>query len=410
MSITLREKQTSYWSVQAITAVLITLVSGFGIAVLLWKPVVLPDYDVTRPAGEVEFYSRDEGTWLPLRAGETVGAHRKIRTGRGGRVDLTIPGQAYLRLQENSFLEIRAPQLFERGTDFRLHLERGTLLAATDKKYEGNYYEVTTPGLTARAGKGGLFRISLPVGPPPAVPPSVTVLRGTVKVRPNSAGIHRWITVKNLEKTVVDRQGRPGEPYQMSRQDWREVKEAYELGMKESGFERRQMDLSKSAGNLFEHVLDHGTFYTPELGYALREFSLDGNSGEAHLEIEYDVFPTGAFVGMYMKTRDFNLADFGGLEFQVRTVSGEDAPSSFRIEIKSKFGIARTFKASYFAAEWTTVRFPWKARKDTPIAEVTLVFSWDRVGDHKKGFLEFRNFTLIPRAASAQTNPPPSGA
>jgi hypothetical protein len=393
---TLTEKKKSYSLWPAMLAVTAALGTGFGIAALLWKPVVVPEYSAVAFSGEVESYAPEEGTWLRLSPGDLIQSGRKIRTGRAGRVDLIVPEQIHLRLQENSLLEIQAPRVFERGADFRVQLERGTLLAATQKGYAGERFEVLTPVLRAKAGKGALFRVSLPSGPPPPVAPSVTVLRGTVQVKPKALDLRPWISVKNLEKSVVDLRGRIGKPYQMSRQDWREVNEAYELGKKGAGFERIQLDLAKEAGTLFQYVFDHGTFYTPELGYALREFNPDQRSNEMRLQIEYDVFPTGSFVGMYMKTRNLNLADFSGLEFEVRSLPDQGVPSSFKIEMKSKFSIERAFKANDFTRQWRKVRFNWRAAKEIPITEVTLVFSWDRAGNDKKGFLEFRNFNLIP--------------
>ena len=40
------------------------------------------------------------------------------------------------------------------------------------------------------------------------------------------------------------------------------------------------------------------------------------------------------------------------------------------------------------------MRFPLKEENGTPITEITFVFANEKVGEHKKGVLEFREFNL----------------
>ena len=113
------------------------------------------------------------------------------------------------------------------------------------------------------------------------------------------------------------------------------MRETYEMNMKTAAQEARDLDLSKRAGNFFENVFDHGTFYTENVGYTVRDFFEDKASGDVYLEAEYDVFPANSFVGLYVLTRDLDAQNYGGLRFDVRQKPEEGYPDRFYLEIKS---------------------------------------------------------------------------
>jgi len=167
-----------------------------------------------------------------------------------------------------------------------------------------------------------------------------------------------------------------------------------------------QLDLSKQIGSFFDFVFDHGTFYTPKVGYSGREFFKDEDSGEVFLEIEYDVFTRGSFAGMYIKTRNLDLSGYDTLEFEMRRVEGEGFPQSIRIELKSKTGIARAFAAKMPKPAWEKVSFPLHVRNETLMTEMAFVFLHDRVGEDKKGAVQFRRMHLIKAEASTQGDIP----
>ncbi|MBU9889769.1 MAG: hypothetical protein KTQ49_07875, partial [Candidatus Omnitrophica bacterium] len=58
--------------------------------------------------------------------------------------------------------------------------------------------------------------------------------------------------------------------------------------------------------------------------------------------------------------------------------------------------VARRFSAHGFERQWKKMEFDFRAKKPTPISEVVFVFTNDRVGEAKKGVLQFRNVDLIP--------------
>ena len=169
--------------------------------------------------------------------------------------------------------------------------------------------------------------------------------------------------------------------------------------------EAEQIDLSKSAGSFFNVVFDHGSFYTPKVGYAGREFFKDPDSGQVFLETEYDVFPMGSFSGVYIKTRDFDISKYTGLSFEVRRKAEEGAPESFFIELKSKGNVVRRYAPRTFEKTWKLVEFDFHEKKPLVVNEVVFVFTNARVGEAKKGMLEFRNIELIPLPKATATVP-----
>ena len=363
---------------------------------LFYHPKNLPLYQVQNFMGPAEIYSSRVKIWAPLRRGDSLGANDKIRTGPKTEVDLGIPDQFSLRVKENSQLEVKGPRLLTKTAGYRVHLVRGSLVGSTQKDYSGAPIEISTPTLVA-AFESPMFHMEVK---PENSDSIVHVLQGSAQVR--SAKSSRFVTVHSLEKTEVSRNAAPIQPVKVSREEWNQMKEAYELVRKSAAVEAKQLDLSKMAGGLFDYVFDHGTFYTPEFGHAEREFIKDKTSNKVHLKIDYDVFPTGSFVGVYIKTRNLDLAKFKGVEFQARVNPDEGYPQSMRVEFKTETGMARVFVPHDFKQSWQTYQYPLIVRQPTPIAEIALVFSNEKVGDFKKGVIYLSNFNLIAASQAAQ--------
>lgn len=352
-------------------------------------------------AGTVEIYSPARNAWLPAERNGKLGAHDKIRTGPDAEVDLRLGDDVYLRLKENSQLEGKGPRLFDSSLTSRLHLLKGTLIGAAEKRFKGTGpIEITTPVLVA-AVRGTLFRVEVDEKTGES---SVSVLHGQLEVSPRNPGPDylprqlvktRPVTIGNTEKVFA----KPGEihlvPVRISAADWNRMKEAYELIQRSAVFEARQLDLSQKAGTFFQYVFDHGAFFSQKFGFADREFIKDESTGEVYLDVDYDVFPKGSFVGVYMKTRGFDLSEYHGLSFDVRRAAEGGVPDAFKMEIKSKGDVARAMKFSNFKKDWRTLEFQFSARQAAPITELTFVFTHDMVGEAKKGDLQFRNFKLM---------------
>ena len=363
---------------------------------LFYRPARnLPIYQIQNFAGTAEVYSDKSKRWLPVQRAETITARDKLRTGPKSEIDFGIPKQLAFRLKDDAQLEVKGPAFFQRTSGYRLYLVRGALVGSTDKDYSGAKLEISTPTLVASLDSP-MFQMEVK---PETSDSAVHILKGSAVVRSTKA--RQSVRVQSLETTEVKRGARPTEPTRVTRQEWSQMKEAYELIGKGTALEAKQLDLSKEGGSLFQYVIDHGTFYTPEFGHSEREFIKDEATGKVYLKIDYDVFLTGSFVGVYIKTRNLDLAKFKGLEFQARTNPEEGFPESMRIELKTDTGLARVFVPRDFKPTWQTYKYPLVLRRSTPITELALVFSNEKVGNSKKGAVYLRDFNL-------EVGPPPS--
>ena len=350
----------------------------------------LPSYEIQNFIGKVEVYNAPARGWAPAQRSGKLDVGDKIRTGDKAEVDLRVPNQIHLRIKENSEAEIRRPSLFDRALRYRLHLVKGSLLGTTEKAFEGKKLEISTPVLVA-AVLGTTFQIE---ATPETHRSTVRVLEGTVKVK--ALKTRKVVMVKALEKTEVTGGAAPLKPVRVTREEWNKLKEGYDLYEKSAAAEAIQLDLSKEAGSLFKHVFDHGTFYSPNYGFADREFAKDKDSGKVQFKISYDVFPVGSFVGMYIKTRYLDLLHFKAFQFQIRGNKGEGYPQSVKIEFKNGAAVVRAFVPRDFKETWQTFEFPLHFTRSSPITEVTIVVSNEKAGDHKRGAISFRDFNLIP--------------
>jgi ferric-dicitrate binding protein FerR (iron transport regulator) len=134
-----------------------------GVALLLWRdpagtpapvPVAAVAGTVARATGPVQVAAADD-RWLPLPVGAGVAGDAAVATGPGGRVAITLPGGASLRLDEATRVVFAANGLtleqgavyFDTGADpaavpdFAITTARGTV------RHVGTQYEVrAAPG------------------------------------------------------------------------------------------------------------------------------------------------------------------------------------------------------------------------------------------------------------------------
>jgi len=396
----------------------VLLIGGFVFFIprLSSKPSTPLAYEVVGYEGNVQVLDAQSGKWREPNRGEEFREGQKIRTGEDGIVNLQAENSIRLRLKQNASLSNESCKLQSGKEIYDLALDSGVLFGSTTRQFDRKISEgkadfvIKTPQFNA-APKGALFRIhasGLPNGS------TVSALRGFVEVS-KSGFLPRnpEFRVSGLEESAVIG-GVLQPPAKVTPEAWQDLKEGYELLARSAVMEAEQIDLSKKAGNFFSSVVfDHGAFFTPKIGYAGRDFFVDPVSGEVYLEVEYDVFPTGSFTGIYIKTRDFDASKYEGLTFEARRRGEEGAPDSFFIELKSKGNVLRRFSANGFKQDWTPVESLFRANKPTPINEVVFVFTNERVGESKKGVLEFRNFTLMPKKAPlpvAAAAPAPSAS
>ncbi len=394
--------------------VLLLLSGGAAVGAVLflknYKVVHLPPFEISNFFGQAEIYSGAQKKWRTANRADLIGEKEKLRTAAQSEVDFSMPKAIFLRLKENSQTEGRSQWPFVKEHPFRLYLDRGALFVAIDKNFDERALEISTPSMLALASKGAVFQIAVDARSG-LKKTWVGVLRGEVKVRKRSlrAWLKRqFVTLHGLERSDATFGLAPTAAAKVSREEWNEMKEAYELVEKASQSDAIQLDLSKKAGNMFEFVFDHGTFYTPKIGFCNRDFMMDEASGEVYLQVEYDVLPPGSFVGTYLKTRGFDLSQFKTLKFQVKKDAEEGFPDTFRVEMKSKSGVMRAFAPSQFKPDWETIELPLHFAKSAPIDEITFVFTHQKVGEYKKGILYFKNFSLVPFTEPTAGEPLPS--
>jgi len=353
-----------------------------------------PPVEIANFTGKPEYYSGETRRWSELQRGAIFNVGDRIRTGKDVKVDLKIEDQAILRLKEFSELQRPAhPFWVKQPVYYQLQLVRGLILASTGKKADHEkWLEISTPQVVASV-RGTVFVVQ---SNPETKKSWVGVLRGKLEVRSKDAK-GKTVVVQDMHKTDLEGKGPLTDAARISKDEWDDMKEAYELVQKSAAEEAEQLDLSLQAGGLFKNVFDHGTFFTPKVGYCWRNFEKNEN-GKVTLSVEYDVFPRGSFVGMYMKVRDMKIQDYEALQFKVSQVAEEGYPEAFRIEIKSKGQTLRAFTPKLFRREWQTMRFPLRATKDQPVSEITFVFSNDKAGEFTHGTLRFSDVELIPAA------------
>lgn len=406
-------------------AILVIGACFFLLSLFSQKPSSPLSWEIVSFDGDAQVMSYPDRTWHAPVRGEELREGQKLKTGTNGVVNFRVEDKIMLRLKENAELLNKNCRIQDQKDIYKLHFNKGILLGATTREFDREVasgaatFSVTTPRSIVTP-YGAIFRI-LVSGAGGLAEDRVGVLRGSVEMMPVSFLFPKQgVRIRGLERAdLVD--GTVQDVKKVSPDEWQEMKEAYELLEKSAAMEAQQIDLAKEAGSFFQKVVfDHGTFFTPKSGYAGREFFKDPDSGAVLLEMEYDVYPPGSFVGVYTKTRNFDASLYDGLTFDVRRKDEEGFPDSFSIELKSKGNVARRSAARGFKKDWTPVEFKFSASKATPVSEVVFVFTNDRVGEAKKGVLEFRHFNLTPKkepppapkpaAQPAQTAPQPTPA
>ena len=355
------------------------------------------DMEIFEASGAVEHYEVSTHRWQPVRQGSIIRMGDKLRTDEGSEVNFGIPNKLKVRLKPESEFVYSAPKLFEKKPDMRLGLDAGIMFVATSKALSGDPFFIETPRLKLRA-RAGYFRVAVD-----SITSKTTIglMRGNAEISQNELFAKESVPIKGLETITSEKGSVMSAPGRVTREEWKQMGEIYDLILKSDADEAVQMDLSKAAGSFFNYVFDHGTFYTPKFGYAGREFFRDLETGEVYMEMEYDVFPRGTFSGAYIKVRDADLKDFATFEFEMRRVEEEGFPMNIRVELKTKTGVARAFAAKLPKRKWQHVSFPIHVKESAPLTEVTFVFMHDRVGEYKRGAIQLRRLNL---AAAAEEN------
>lgn len=358
------------------------------------------DVRIVDSAGE----SHQAGKGQSIEAGET------IEVGASGEAVIEIAELYVLRLKPNSAMtqlepEKDAPYAGHDRVVHRFKLEKGALLGTTKNRTDKTDLLNLLVKDKVFSVQDSTFRVQLT-----DEDPWIGVMRGSLKSEIEKTG-ETPFTIRALERVSVTDQPLQA-PTQVSQEEWGLLRETYEMTQKTAAEEALQIDLSKRAGDFFQYVFDHGNFYTENVGYTVRDFYEDEDSGEVYLEAEYDVFPANSFVGLYVLTRDLNARDYAGLRFEVRSKPGEGYPDRFFIELKSKGQIVHRFEITGIKPEWQARQIDFFTPASLPITEVTIVFLNENIGKTKKGYIQMRGLEMVAltedqkaRRAEAEKNP-----
>ena len=317
-----------------------------------------------------------------------MGLREKVRTGPGGEIDLQIGGELYVRLKENTEIQIRRPHLLEKRAPVRLFLERGALLGTIRNSKQVRNFQILTPVLEVSLRKG-IFQVR---SRPETRESWVGVLSGTTEVF--SRAKRKPVLLRDHEKTQVKGKSAPFKASAILEEDWAQMKEAYAFFPADPEFEERQSRLVKEAGPLFRSVTQEEVLFDPHSARLERTYAKDPASGKVELKIEYDVFPSGSFAAMVFKTQDLDLGNLSRLSFQARSGAEENSPDSFRVEIKSGQKVLLTFHPRRFDPDWRNFEYAFQFPEGTAVSEIAFVFSNQTVGPRKKGAVYLRELAI----------------
>lgn len=377
----------------ALVFIVLVLCAAFIAAYYHYAVPVTPveDLQIESVGGEVLYQAASGGGWQQAEPGAAVKMGDKLKTGAEAEVNFGLPERLKIRLKPDSEFVYQGPGFFEKQPAMRLRLDQGVMFVATLKAFQKKPFEIITPHFKTHT-RSGYFRVAVDKA---SGATHVGLMRGSAEVHKNELFNSKGLAIKGLETISAEKNKAANAPARVTREEWKQMNEVYDLILKSDENEAVQLDLSKSAGSFFDYVFDHGTFYTPKFGYCGREFFKDPDTGQVYMEMEYDVFPLGTFSGAYIKVRDADLKDFSALEFEMRRVDDEGYPESIRIELKSSSNTVRAFAAKLPKQQWHKMTFPLHVRTTTPLNEVTFVFMHDRVGEFKRGAVQLRNINLI---------------
>lgn len=378
-------------------AIFILIALGAGLVTILYSQntSAVQPFEIQSFAGKTEI-SLDGKTWTAPNRGEAVGVSNWVSTGPTGEVDLAFGKSTFVRVKENSKIQIQTPQVFSKAAG-RIHLQQGTLLISSQE----DDLQVSVPSQPTVKNQGFLYDLFAKfvvsaqhatfsvTSIPEKGTYQVSVLQGQLQVAPGIP--YKSTSLKGLEMI----QGGSFEKAAISQVEWAKVREAYEITPKSAAKEAQQIDLARKAGNFFNYVFDHGAFYQEKWGWSSREFIVPEEVGApVYLQTDYDVFPKGSWVGLYFKTRNFDFSKFKTFSLDARRAAGQNYPDYIRIEFKTKYTAIRTFAIKMVREDWQTFSFPVTFSKETPITEVTVLFTNDKVGPNKAGAVQFKNFKL----------------
>ncbi|OGW86925.1 MAG: hypothetical protein A3C35_00050 [Omnitrophica bacterium RIFCSPHIGHO2_02_FULL_46_11] len=333
---------------------------------------------IRRFSGTAEMYSRKTKQWTKItrqtKSPILLYAHDKVRTGPDSEFELKIPDVFDSRLKPSAELEVLPSKVGPEGKELKLRLQKGSLFSVFGKKIKDWKLYLETPLLVSTLNDAMCMLTA-----EEETESSIAVLEGAVQAR--AVNSKELVSVKALEIFTVTFGGEVAvKPTKVSYQQWRAISEVRELlGVASAKEVEQQIDLRKKAGSLFQYVLDEGTFYKPDWGFANREFYEEADK-KVILRADFDVYPQYSYAGLYFKTRNFDLSKVKHLSFYLKAASEKKILERFRIEMKDRYATVRGYAVAPITEDWRLYSFDFNAQKATPVTEVVFIFENAKVG------------------------------
>ncbi|MGK5094991.1 FecR family protein [Deltaproteobacteria bacterium TL4] len=159
---------------------------GFLVTGLFLTPFQARLYaaEVTLLQPPVEIMRKDSSQWEPLQSHQKINEKDQVRTGRGGRVEITLQPQHLIRLDQNSSIQIPRLSTKEKQIQSQVQVHFGRLWASLFRKLEANKEAFQVLTRTATLGvKGTHFDVAVDKESQETI---LSVLKGTVNATSNA--------------------------------------------------------------------------------------------------------------------------------------------------------------------------------------------------------------------------------
>ncbi len=307
-------------------------------------------------------------------------------------VDIKVSSEINVKLLPGSGLKGHGPRLYEKSKGYSLDLVRGSLLGAVDE------YAVPRPDLKIQTipqridTRDAVFGIFSEAGTERTW---LGVLRGEIRIYDAVNPKGPLKVLRSLQKIEWSGAGIAGPEMTITLKDWQRMYEAYLLIPHLPDFEPRQKSLSGRAGNYFGLSYFNGSFYTPMKGFCDSVFHEEAQTGEAYLEINYDVFHPRGFVGFFSRMEALDLSRYQALEFEVRQKPKTGKTKRVHFEFKKYHSIIKSFVLEGVPSEWRKVSFSLEDVPKIPVDELVIFFNHREASETNQGAVQFRKVTLV---------------
>ena len=211
-----------------IKAVALVTVIAFVFVSLVWNNIsVMPA--IASVDGKVEIYSRKKAVWRDAVEGMRLNEGDMIKVAGGGTVN--IESKKYeIMLKENTEIKtVLLEKTFTKNRGVTYGLNKGKVLVATKKGFEGSNLKIDSPAAEIEATGTGFMVNALSSNKDKTW---VGVLDGTVEVRPKMelAKLSPGVSVEAGKAVEVIAGSAPGSPRYLLEEEWKEVQEIYHIG------------------------------------------------------------------------------------------------------------------------------------------------------------------------------------